>query len=124
MEIELHPITSIEDHLIGRKVVEASMVDATLTLDNGVKLRFDRDADSCCSWVQLTGLFAADHIITSVRVDDNEDDEGEGEYKAWIQVVTEAGPINIATADGNASNGYYLHGFALGVTVITPDVAP
>jgi hypothetical protein len=108
---------ALSDLLIGQQVV-ATTTD-TLTLSNGVRLQFDTYDSDCCSQIKLTKLATTDNIITAVTVDDNEDETGhEGEYKAWIHVVTEAGELNIAEADGDASNGYYLHGFALGITVL------
>jgi hypothetical protein len=102
--------------LVGHRVIEAT--DDTLILDNGTRLTFETSESSCCSFIELTKLATTDHVITSAKFDDNEDETGgEGEYRAWLHVVTEAGELNIAEADGNASNGYYLHGFALGVTV-------
>ena len=35
-----------------------------------------------------------------------------------VTVLTEAEEINVAEMVGDASNGYYLHGFALGVRLI------
>lgn len=104
------------DHLVGRRVVLTSW--PSLYLDDGTKLEFDTDNYDCCSWVQLTKLSECDHIITAAKFTDT--DEGEGEYKAWLTVITQAGEFNVAELDGDASNGYYLHGFALGVTVTKP----
>ncbi|HET6907848.1 MAG TPA: hypothetical protein VFH54_00790 [Mycobacteriales bacterium] len=110
------------DRLIGQRVVEAS--DDTLTLSNGVQLRFQKANDDCCSYIELGKLATTDNIITAASVGDNEGETGgEGPYDAWVYVVTEAGVLNIAEAHGDASNGYYLHGFALDVTVIEPAVA-
>lgn len=104
------------DLLVGHRVIATS--DDTLTLSDGTTLTFDRENDDCCSWIELERLTTTDHIITAATLDDNEDETGgEGAYRAWLHVVTEAGELNIAEATGDASNGYYLHGFALGVTV-------
>lgn len=101
---------------IGRKIVSATT--NTMILDDGTKIVFDTDNDRCCSWIELSNLSTTDHIITNAYYDDNEDETGgEGYYCAWIHVITEAGELNIAEADGNASNGYYLHGFALNFIV-------
>lgn len=108
--------------LVGRRVVSANTKNATLELDNGVKIVFEREADDCCSWVELSKLATCDNVITKAEFGDNEDETGgEGPYHAYLYVVTEAGEFNVAEAEGNASNGYYLHGFALGATVIVPD---
>lgn len=113
-------VDQLKEILVGHKVVSVCLETGQLLLDNGTVLEVQKEADYCCSYVELTGLFTTDNIITDVRIEDDEGDydSHEGDYKAWIQVITEAGPINIATADGDASNGYYLHGFALAVTVI------
>lgn len=105
------------DHLIGKSITAAT--EDTLALSDGTRLRFDREESDCCSWIQLSSLSTTDSIITAAEFRDNEDETGgEGAYKAWLHVVTEAGELNIAEAEGDASNGYYLHGFALGVTVL------
>lgn len=104
-------------HLIGKCVVNATL--DTLTLSDGTRLRFERENSDCCSWIGLRSLSTTNNVITAAEFRDNEDETGgEGEYSAWLHVVTEAGELNIAEADGNASNGYYLHGFALDVTVL------
>lgn len=105
------------DHLIGKTVVNAT-VD-TLTLSDGTRLRFDREESNCCSWIELRSLSTMGNVTTGAEFRDNEDEtDGEGAYRAWLHVVTEAGELNIAEAEGNTGNGYYLHGFALGVTVL------
>jgi hypothetical protein len=113
-------IADWDDILVGRTIVEADTGHARLTLDNGAVIEFDRSNDDCCSYVELTRLRATNNVITKVEVKDNEDETGgEGAYKAWMQVLTDSGEvIKIAEMDGNASNGYYLHGFALGVRLI------
>jgi hypothetical protein len=108
------------NHLIGKSIVGAT-VD-TLTLSDGTRLRFDRSDSDCCSWIELRSLSTTDNVITAAEFRDNED-ESDGDYKAWLHVVTEAGELNIAEAEGNAGNGYYLHGFALGVTVLPAETA-
>lgn len=109
------------DHLIGKTVTNATT--DTLTLSDGTRLRFDREASDCCTWIELRSLSTTDNIITGAEFRDNEDDtNGEGAYRAWLHVVTEAGELNIAEAEGNAGNGYYLHGFALSVTVLPAEV--
>lgn len=110
-----------EEVLVGRSIVEASFEEGTLTLDDGTVFRFDKENDDCCSWVELAALRATNNVITAVTVDDDEGEEGEGPYKAWMQVVTDSGEVvNVAELEGDASNGYYLHGFALGVTLERP----
>lgn len=107
------------DVLIGRKVVAVD--ESTMTLDNGVKIRFDDESD-CCSYVELASLATTNNVITAVTVGDNEEETGgEGPYRAWVHVVTEACELNIVEQIGDASNGYYLHGFSLGVTVTKPE---
>jgi hypothetical protein len=102
--------------LIGRKVVAIDY--PSLTLDDGSVLTFDTENDDCCSYIELKRLTATDHVITAASFMDNEDETGgEGPYRASLYVLTEAGGVHLAEADGDASNGYYLHGFALGVKV-------
>jgi hypothetical protein len=114
--------SDLPNYLIGREVVSADLDTGTLALSDGTRLVFDKDNYDCCSEIELTSLAAGPGLITGVRVEDNEEETGgEGAYRAWIYVITEAGEFNIAEADGDASNGYYLHGFALGVTVHLPE---
>lgn len=112
--------TDALEHLVGKSVVAADQ--NTLTLSDGTIMQFDESADDCCSYLELTRLATTENIITAASFGDNEDETGgEGAYRAWLHVVTEAGELNIAEAEGDASNGYYLHGFALGVKVTVPD---
>lgn len=106
--------------LVGHWIVDTT--DDGLILDDGSVLQFETFNHECCSSIELTALHnAGAKMITAAEVMDNEDvTGGEGEYRAWIHVVTEAGEFTVAEADGNASNGYYLHGFALSVTVNPP----
>lgn len=115
------------EHLIGKRVVSANTETGEMTLSDGSRLIFQTTDSECCSFIDLAALHTTDAVILSAETRDNEDETGgEGEYKAWVHVVTEAGELNIAEADGNASNGYYLHGFALDVEVVPPpaQVAP
>ena len=106
------------DLLVGKSIVAADTEAGTLELSDGTVLEFDRDNGDCCSYIDLTVLRATNNIITAATLEDNEEDTGYvGEYSAWLQVITDEGPLKVAEAEGNATNGYYLHGFALGVTV-------
>lgn len=109
-------IADWDEVLVGHKIVESDFEAGTITLDDGKVIKVQKNNDDCCSWVELTALRTTDHIITAVKVENTDDDEGE--YKAWMQVITEGGPINVMEMDGNASNGYYLHGFALPVELV------
>jgi len=108
--------SELSEHLVGQTVVAAEL--GVLSLSDGTRLVIDKENSDCCSWIELTGVNPTEGLITSVKVDNT--DDYEGEYKAWISVVTEAGELNIAEADADATNGYYLHGFALDVTVYAP----
>ena len=106
------------DHLLGKSIV--AVEENIMTLSDGTVLTFDSEASDCCSYLELERLVTTENIITAATFGDNEDETGgEGAYRAWLHVVTEAGELNIAEAEGDASNGYYLHGFALGITVTT-----
>lgn len=105
--------------LVGNSVVGTT--ENTLTLLDGTVLEVERSNSDCCSYIELERLASSEGIITAAKFDDNETD-GTGAYKAWIYVLTEAGELNIAEADGDASNGYYLHGFALSVWMIQEPV--
>lgn len=109
--------------LVGRSIVSASTEDATLVLDDGTVLEFDRSNSDCCSWIELTALRGTNNVITRAEFGDDEDDPDNDNYpyyNAWLQVITDEGPLKVAEAHGNASNGYYLHGFALNVNVEVP----
>jgi len=114
MKIDYWDLDKLSEYLIGKSVVSAD--DERLTLSDGIRLRFDTSNSDCCSGIDLSHLWPCENIITAVEVCDNETD-GQGPYSAWIQVVTDAGIKRIAEAEGDASNGYYLHGFALSVTI-------
>jgi|SRR3569623_115608 len=104
------------EELIGQSI--ASVTEDTLTLSNGRRLQFDQDNSDCCSWIELKKLAACENLITSVEIDDSEDEDFQG-YSAWINVIAEDGTITrIAEAEGNPGNGYYLHGWALPVRLI------
>jgi hypothetical protein len=108
-------------YLLGKSVTFASLEAGVLVLSDGTRLVFDKENWSCCSQVDLTGLATTANVITAAELQDDEDEaDPVGEYRAWVHVVTEAGELNLAEADGDASNGCYLHGFALGVTVVPP----
>jgi hypothetical protein len=104
------------DHLVGKSVISADKTTGEMLLSDGSKLIFDRTNDDCCSWIALSKMRTTEAMILSAEERDT--DEGEGGYTAWVHVVTEAGELNLVEADADASNGYYLHGFALGVKVV------
>lgn len=106
--------------LVGKRIVSVETATGRMALSDGTTLVFETEATECCTYLALSALHTTESIIMAVAVDD--DDDGEGSYKAWIHVVTEAGELNIAEAEGDAGNGYYLHGWALGVEVIPPQV--
>ena len=107
------------DVLVGKSVVSADVETGTLVLSDGTRVEFDLTVNDCCSWVDLAALRTTPNVITAATLEDDEDETGgEGPYRAWLRVVTEAGELNIAEADGDATNGYYLHGFALGVRIL------
>lgn len=113
----------ILEALVGRGVIAASMDTHTVTLDDGTHIKFDESNDDCCSWIELKSLVTTENVITAAEFRDNEDETGgQGAYKAWLHVVTEAGELNLAEAEGDASNGYYLHGWALGAIITVPEV--
>jgi hypothetical protein len=101
----------------GKSVVN---VDGTImTLSDGTRLEFDDTNSDCCSYMDLQELHTTDNIITKAEFRDDEGETGgTGPYSASIYVMFDGGGMDIATATGDATNGYYLHGFALGVTVL------
>jgi hypothetical protein len=106
------------DGLIGTEVIgsEWQKYYVILSLKDGRKLRIERTADDCCSWIELRNVNTRPGIITDAKFENTDDDEGL--YTAWIHVVTEDGAYRLAEADADASSGYYLHGFALSVTLV------
>ena len=112
------PSNRLLDMLIGKSVVSANMETGTLVLSDGTRIQFDLEVNDCCSWLNLTVLRMTPNIITAATLEDDQDQMGEGPYRAWLRVLTEAGDLNIAEADGDATTGYYLHGFALGVRIL------
>lgn len=124
-------VGELRKHLIGKSIISANSEAATMTLSNGTILKFEQSASDCCSYFELSCLRGTDNnIITEVsEVEtytgydwDDTPREGEGPYTAKIQVLTESGIVDIAEGEGDASNGYYLHGFALRAEVFLPVV--
>lgn len=111
------------NHFVGKSIVSADIDTGMMVLSDGTTLEFEKEAFDCCSWIELTSLRTTPNIITAASIEDDETD-GTGPYRAWLHVVTEAGELNVAEARGDASNGYYLHGFALAVTVGPKDAGP
>lgn len=108
------------DFLLGQRVISTDLDAGTLTLSNGNEVQIEKSDYDCCSSIDLVRLATTDNVITAAGFGDNEDEtDGEGAYSAWIYVVTDDGAvIHVADADGDASSGYYLHGFALGVDLL------
>ena len=109
--------------LEGRRIADAT--ETRLTLDDGTTLDFSQEEDDCCSWVVLKHLASTDAIITRAEeVIENSDAVYEAgafgkrvSTRVFIHVVTAAGELNVAEAEFCPGNGFYLHGFALEVTV-------
>lgn len=108
--------------LVGKRIVSVETATGRMALSDGTTLVFETEATECCTYLALVALHTTESIIMAVAVDDDEDRDATGYYKAWIHVVTEAGELNIAEAEGDAGNGYYLHGWVLGVEIIPPQV--
>lgn len=107
--------------LEGHAVVRASAEDGELELDDGTVIQFDRSESSCCAWFELDSLNVLPNVITKVDITEQyaDGEEGRGPYKAQISVITEPGEFKyLAEGTGDATNGYYLNGFCLGLTII------
>jgi hypothetical protein len=115
-----HPPDEDLDFLLGQRIVAVDLEAGTLTLSNDNKVQIETTHYDCCSFIDLVRLATTDNVITAAGFGDDEDETGgEGSYSAWIYVVTDDGAvIHVADAEGNASNGYYLHGFALSVELV------
>lgn len=132
-------INSELDRLIGTRIVQvddtehsipsdygSSGYERWMHLSDGTVLGVETGADDCCSYLDLKELVTTDHIITSWREESHYPSpdwagasEASGPYTSQIIVVTEDGQTSaIARADGDASNGYYLTGWALDVRVV------
>jgi hypothetical protein len=106
--------------LIGKSIVSTEMGEheGRLVLSDGTALVIQANMSDCCSYLNLTSLATTENIITAADIRDT--DGGIEEYSTWIHVVTEAGEFKVAEADGDAGNGFYLHGWELDVEVVTP----
>lgn len=108
--------------LEGHAVVRASTEDGELELDDGTVIQFDRSESSCCAWFELDSLNVLPNVITKVDITEQYEDtrqSGVGPYKAQISVITEPGEFKyLAEGTGDATSGYYLNGFCLGLTII------
>lgn len=121
--------TGLAEHLVGHKIVGTHRKEngnGWLMLDNGVQLEVSGSEYDCCSSCRLTGLAQTDNIITAVKVGHADevipqDGWNDTVQRCYIQVITDGGPINIVTADTDPSNGYYLNGYSLDVTVHFPE---
>lgn len=114
--------TKLKKTLIGRKITHTDPDTGRLTLDNGTIVEIDTRADDCCSYLQLAELHTTEHAITNVwTTDDEHITGGDSPYTAWIYVLTDGGEKAIAEAHGDATSGFYLHGFALNAHVITKE---
>lgn len=106
---------------VGRPTTEGGKWYATeptgrLTLDDGTQVYVAGNEGGCsCSagCYYLTHVAKVDNIITSVKVEnDGQDDWGDsGTYR--IFVVTEASELSVAEFDGDDGGGYYGSGFHL-----------
>ncbi len=108
------------EHMVGKSIVRVEPDTGEMWLSDGTTLVFDKFNDECCTSIELVDMLAVPHMIMAAGVGDDET-AGMGEYKAWVWVLTQAGQFRVVEADGDAGNGYYLHGFALGVRVYGPD---
>lgn len=108
--------------LEGHAVVRASTEDGELELDDGTVIKFDLSESSCCAWFELGSLNVLPNVITKVDITEQYEDtrqSGVGPYKAQISVITEPGEFKyLAEGYGDATSGYYLNGFCLGLTII------
>lgn len=112
-------MTDYLKHLIGKTVINADVKTGEMLLSDGSKLIFDKHVDDSLAWIHLTDLHATEAMILSAKEEDDETGDCEGEYRTWVHIVTESGvSMKLAEAEGDASNGYYLHGFALDVKVV------
>ena len=106
--------------LIGRSIISADATSGVMLLSDGARLIFDRENADCCSWIRLDKMRACDNVITAVTIEDDETEERGGDYRARVVVLTEAAALTVVEAEGNVGSGYYLHGFALDVRVVSP----
>jgi hypothetical protein len=111
-------MATLDEIFVGHRIV--GVEGNILTLDNGIRVEFEKECDSCCAWFRLESLATTDNIITSITEEDEYEEgrEGEGPYTARIVGVTDAGSVDIAYGVGDATNGYYLSGFCLDIRVI------
>ena len=122
------------DRLIGTKIVRVddtkhcvpsgngtSGYERWVHLSDGTVLGVEIGARECCSYLELKELSTVDNVIMSWRKESHyhEGTHGKGPYTSQIVVVTKDGQTSaIARAEGDASNGYYLTGWALDVRVV------
>lgn len=119
LDVERDPNEDILAVLVGKSITGADLETRTLTLSDGSRLVFDAHNWECCSRVDLTALTTTNNVITSAGFDmeyEPCDEEDRSPYQARLSVLTDAGQFTVAEAEGDASSGYYLWGFALGAT--------
>jgi hypothetical protein len=112
--------SEIKELLLGRKAVKVA--EDTLTLDNGITLRFTGHEGGCSCGAgdyDLTELNGVDNIITNVEFfDDPADDYGSGSGYYKIFVFADNEKINLATFEGSDGNGYYGTGYSIIASVV------
>lgn len=95
--------------LIGRRVVRIDEDAATLTLDNGTKVVLE-DGGDCCAWFSaaIKEIDLDDNLVTGYRVEDIiTEDEGDGEFKYVMHVLSNNKNLADITIEGYPGSGYY-----------------
>lgn len=123
------------DLLVGHRIVKAetgsfewfdygeyrSLASGRLTLDDGTQVLVAPNEGGCICGAGdyvLSGLAEVDNIITSVRLD-VEDEAPEYERSYRIYVVADNVEVNAVTIKGDDGNGYYGTGYEL---IVLPPV--
>lgn len=120
--IEYNDEAKIKAALVGRRIVAASVEDASFTLDNGVavKVHANEGCDGCGSgWYQLDTLETTEAVITNVRLSDRsvggQYEETDTIYEIFVLAANKEQMI--LSVSGSDGNGCYGTGYKLEVTV-------
>ena len=109
--------SDLEGEVLGKRVLDVSESNGTITLEGGVVLRFE-DESLCCSWFsgELKKGNLTDNVVTSIVAEVIGEDS---KYRLHIL----AADTRIATLDidGYIGTGYYCRGITLRVYPPKPE---
>lgn len=115
--------SDLEGEVLGKRVLDVSESNGTITLEGGVVLRFE-DESLCCAWFtgELKKGNLTDNVVTSIVEEDRGEDSEYGTERSYSLHIL-AADTRIATLDidGDIGNWYYCSGITLRVYPPKPE---